>query len=64
MLLQVYEACAKEYANSDQKVITVMVNALADFVKTCSHRVPWSLNFKKKFTKDVFQFVKFEIART
>eukprot|EP00913_Durusdinium_trenchii_P025066 g23530.t1 len=51
VLLQVYEAAAKEYENSDQKVITVMVDALADFAKTCKHT-------------EVFQFVKFEIARS
>lgn len=51
VLLQVYEAAAKEYAKSDQKVITVMVEALAEFAKNCKHT-------------DVFQFVKFEIART
>ncbi|CAL1162904.1 unnamed protein product [Cladocopium goreaui] len=51
VLLQVYEAAAKEYAKSEQKVITVMVEALAEFAKNCKHT-------------DVFQFVKFEIART
>jgi len=51
VLLQLYERAAKEYEGSDQKVITIMVDELASYAKTCTD-------------VEVFQFVKFEIART
>ncbi|OLP73029.1 hypothetical protein AK812_SmicGene47908, partial [Symbiodinium microadriaticum] len=50
VLLQLYERAAKEYEGSDQKVITIMVDELASYAKTCTD-------------VEVFQFVKFEIAR-
>eukprot|EP00931_Biecheleriopsis_adriatica_P003876 TRINITY_DN105632_c0_g1_i1.p1 TRINITY_DN105632_c0_g1~~TRINITY_DN105632_c0_g1_i1.p1 ORF type:complete len:3685 (-),score=854.42 TRINITY_DN105632_c0_g1_i1:104-9952(-) len=51
VLLRVYEAAATQYAGSDQKVVTIMVDELANYAKTCQD-------------VEVFSFIKFEIART
>jgi len=51
MLLKVYQECQREYETSDQRVVSVFVDDLANLAKNCTDA-------------EVFAFTKFEISRT